>query len=85
MSVARPARVDRVDVQETENGLVVRHTTTRVHHLNSSASMIFELCDGTHTADAIVEVMQSLGDLDQPPLEAVIECLAQLRAQGLVV
>ncbi|MGH9048854.1 MAG: PqqD family peptide modification chaperone [Acidimicrobiia bacterium] len=85
MSVARPARGDRIEVEEVENGLVLRHTTTRVHQLNPSASIIFELCDGTRTADGIVELMQNLGDLEEPPLEGVIECLGQLRARGLVV
>lgn len=84
MSVARPARADRVEVREAESGLVLHHSTTRVHQLNPSASVVFELCDGTHTTDAIVRLVQRAWQLEEPPHEVVVACLAQLRAEGVV-
>jgi hypothetical protein len=72
-------------VHEADSGLVLSRTITRVHQLNPSASVIFELCDGTRTPDAIAELVQAAWGLDEPPREAVIQCLAQLQAEGVVV
>jgi coenzyme PQQ synthesis protein D (PqqD) len=84
MSVARPARAEQVGAKEVENGLVLRHAS-RVHNLNATASVIFELCDGTRTADEIVKLVQSAWDLERSPLEAVLDCLAQLRVERLII
>lgn len=85
MSPTHPTRTAGLDVHEVEDGLVVYDTgADRVHYLNATATLVFEMCDGTKTPDAIVELVASAWDLESPPSEQVRECLGQLRAEGVV-
>lgn len=84
VSVSRPAPADRVAVEEGDDGFVLRQTITRVHRLNPTASVVFALCDGTRTTDTIIDLVQAAWGLDESPRDAVIACLAQLRAEGLI-
>ena len=45
---------------------------------------MFELCDGTHTADAIAELVAAAWSLDDSPRETVQACLDQLRVEGVL-
>lgn len=85
MSVARPQRAEGIDVQEGDSGLVVKQTTIRLHELNQAAAVILMLCDGSHTTDGIVRLMQAAWGLDDAPHEEVVACLARLRTEGLLV
>jgi len=85
MSSTHPTRTTGLDVHEVEDGLVVYDTTAdRVHYLNATASLVFAVCDGSKTADAIVGLVASAWDLESPPSEQVRECLDQLRGEGVV-
>ena len=85
MSSTHPTRASGLDVHEVEDGLVVYDTTAdRVHYLNATATLVFEVCDGTNTPDTIVELVASVWGLESPPGEQVRECLGQLRAEGVV-
>lgn len=74
-----------IETNETEHGLIVYdETTDRVHHLNQTAALILELCDGTRTKEQIATDLGRLFELSESPLSTVEECLDQLRDEGLI-
>jgi len=80
------ARAQNLDVHETEDGLIVFDPATdRVHHLNYSAGILFELCQGTHGAGELTEMLQALYEMDAPPAEDVATGLRELVAKGVLV
>jgi Coenzyme PQQ synthesis protein D (PqqD) len=81
----QPVTADGLDVQTTEDGLVVYVAATdTVHHLNKTAGVIFGLCDGTRDSHAIAVELAALFNLDEPPLDETAVCLSELVATGLV-
>ncbi len=79
------AQMSGLDVTEVEDGLVVFvPTTRRVHHLNVTATLVFELCTGDNDEAAIVQLVQSAFGLDQPPSDEVATLLASFTAELLV-
>ena len=58
--------------------------TDRVHYLNHTGAMIFELCNGRHTVEEIVRIIQVAFDLAAPPAPEVQALLEQAMAEGLV-
>jgi hypothetical protein len=86
MTEQRPKRVDGLEAHEVDDGLVVYQASTdRVHYFNPTASVVFELCTGEHTQEEIESLVGAGWDLPEPPREEVQRCLAQLRAEGVVV
>ena len=55
-----------------------------VHHLNPSATIIFDLCDGTRSPEKIADVLAEAYKLDTPPLEQVIAGLRDLADRELI-
>ena len=54
-----PKVSEGLEIHEIDEGLIVyQDSTDRVHHLNHTAAVILELCDGTRS---IVEIAQSVG------------------------
>ena len=48
-------RADGLDVNEVPDGYVIYQTDAdRVHYLNKTAAIVFELCDGARGTDDIV-------------------------------
>jgi len=85
VAAEHPAPADGLDVHEVEDGFVVFDgATDRVHYLNPTATVVFSLCDGTRTAAQIAELVQSAWELDAPPLDDVVACVAQLRDEGVL-
>lgn len=77
--------VEGLEVNEADDGLVVYQASTdRVHHLNATAGVILELCDGRHDAEAIADFLARGFGLDAPPLDETRQTLAQLEAEGLI-
>lgn len=84
--IPRYARTAELDTHETEDGLIVFNPVTdRVHHLNFTASVLFELCQGTHAAAELASMMAELYALEETPIETVETSLQQLVADGLLV
>jgi hypothetical protein len=80
-----PHRADLLEVNEADDGLVVYDPThDQVHHLNPSASMIFDLCDGTRDAEAIAQILAEAYELDTPPLEDSLAGLEELANRNLI-
>jgi Coenzyme PQQ synthesis protein D (PqqD) len=85
MTTSRPRRVDGLEAHEVEDGLVVYHPATdRVHYLNPTASVVYELCTGEHTDAEIEALVGEAWALREPPGEEVQRCLAQLRDEGVI-
>jgi len=81
-----PRQAPDLDVTETEDGLVVFVPSTRgVHHLNVTATLVFELCTGEHDEEAIAAIVQRAFHLDEVPLDDVRSALTSLRSGGVVV
>ena len=85
MTDQRPTRAGGLEPHEVDDGLVVYHADSdRVHYLNPTASVVFELCTGEHTEAEIEELVGAAWDLPEPPRAEVQACLAQLRDEGVV-
>jgi PqqD family protein of HPr-rel-A system len=78
-----PRKADSLEINEAEDGLVVYDPVhDMVHHLNPSAALIFDLCDGTRDADAIAAVLAEAWSMEAPPTDQVqagLEELAELK------
>jgi hypothetical protein len=81
----RPEPANGLDVHEVDDGFVVFDASTdRVHYLNPTATVVFSFCDGTRTAAEVAELVQSAWELDAPPVDDVVTCIAQLRDEGVL-
>ena len=68
-----------------KDGLIVFDAANdRVHYLNSTASIVFALCDGEHDAQVMADVVAEAFNLDHPPFVEVQSCLRTFADQGLL-
>jgi hypothetical protein len=80
-----PKRSEGVEVNELPDGYIIyQQASDRVHYLNRTAVLVFEMCDGQVTADAIADLLQNAYDLAAPPTAEVEQCLARFLDEGLV-
>lgn len=85
MSDAYPRKTDALEVNEADDGLVVYDPAhDMVHHLNPSASMIFDLCDGTRDAEAIALILAEAYGLSAPPRSEAMTGLKDLADRQLI-
>jgi hypothetical protein len=74
-----------LEVTPAPDGCVVYDAAAeKVHYLNPTAGVVFELCDGAKSARAIGDFLKTAYELDAAPLDAVRDCLNSLIDQGLV-
>jgi hypothetical protein len=77
--------VPGIEVIASADGYVVYdEERDRVHHLNHTAALVLEFCTGENDEGEIVGMLQAAYDLPEPPAAETEECLAHLRAEGLV-
>jgi hypothetical protein len=82
----RPVRRDGLETNDVADGCVVYDPEgDRVHYLNGTAAIVFELCTGDVSVDEMTAFLQRAFELDEPPREETRECLARLRAEGLLL
>jgi hypothetical protein len=80
-----PKIVDGLDINETDDGLIVyQESTDRVHHLNPSAAVVLELCDGTRSADVIARLVAETFSLAEVPEVETKACLEHLARETLI-
>ncbi len=81
MTAQLPTMAEGLDVNETDDGLIIyQESTDRVHHLNPTAAVVFTLCDGTRSPDDIARLVGetfSLGDAPEAETKACLEDLAR--------
>ncbi len=82
---SNPVQVESLEVNEADDGLIVYDPSSdQVHHLNPTASVIFDLCDGTRDTDAIASTLAKVYSLQTPPIPDAIAGLSDLAERGLV-
>lgn len=80
-----PLRLPELDVSEADDGLVILTPDGgQVHHLNGTASLVFELCDGRTTVAAIADAVAATVSAGPLHVDQVVECVRTLRARGIV-
>jgi hypothetical protein len=85
MTDANPRKVETLEVNEAEDGLIVYDPANdMVHHLNASASLIFELCDGTRNAETIAGLLAEAYSLPSSPTGEAFAGLKELADLGLI-
>ncbi len=78
-------KAKELDCSEMTDGYVIYDDANdRVHFLNPTAAIVFELCDGAHTAAQISRYIADAFRLAEPPQPSVEDCLSSLRAEGLI-
>ncbi|CAB4365832.1 unannotated protein [freshwater metagenome] len=81
----KPRQSPALDITEVDDGLVVFESSTRrVHHLNVTATLVFELCTGDNDVNDIASVVRTGFGLDHDPIAEVTTVLDKLRAESLV-
>ena len=81
-----PCQTPGLDITEVDDGLVVfEPTARRVHHLNVTLTLVFELCTGDHSPAQITELVQTAFGVASPPHAEVLAALDSLRTELLVV
>ena len=84
-SSVRPKQVEELEVNEVDDGLVIyQRRPERVHYLNGTASLVFELCTGEHSPEDIARLLGLAFALVEPPCDEVRTCVEQLRSLGVV-
>lgn len=82
---ARFARSPNLEINQAPDGYVIYQSgPDRVHFLNMTAAVVLELCDGEHSLQEIVEILQAAYDLDTPPLDDFKASVSNLITEGLV-
>ena len=75
-----------LEISEAEDGLVVLNVVARrVHHLNSTSSLLFELCTGDNTVESIIQTMAYLSEVLKLPEFDTNETLQMFFREGLIV
>jgi hypothetical protein len=77
--------VQSLEVNEADDGLVVYDPAHDVvHHLNMSAAVIFDLCDGSRDPAAIAAALAEAYGLGEPPVEETKGGLTDLAERKLI-
>ena len=75
-----------LDVHEVPDGYIVyQKERDRVHYLNKTAAIIFELCDGKHEPDDIVARVAKAFELGPSAHDQIRAGLDSLVNEGLVL
>jgi hypothetical protein len=85
MNRSNPIRRDGLEIDETVDGLIIFDPREdMVHHLNPSAAIIFDLCDGSRNLDAIAALLGEIYELRTPPREDALVGLLGLAERKLI-
>jgi hypothetical protein len=77
--------IEGLEVNHVPDGaMVYQNERERVHFLNPTALVVFELCSLNKTAGEIDSFVAEAFGLDSPQTEAVEACLKSLLDEGLV-
>jgi len=85
MTEHNPRRRESLEVNEAEDGLVIYDPASdMVHHLNPSAALIFDLCDGSRDPESIACAVGEVFDIQPSPLDETLAGLRELADQRLI-
>ena len=75
-----------LEVHEVPDGYIVYQADQdRVHYLNKTAAIIFELCNGSLNADTVVTRVAQVFDLGSSAHDEIRSGLTTLMKEGLVL
>lgn len=81
-----PVRVDGVEIEEAGDGFIVYDgQKDRVHYLNHTAALVFELANGTLDANGIANWIAQVYSLETPPVDDIEVVIKELRSEGLLL
>jgi hypothetical protein len=84
-SDATYAQTPGCEVSHMPDGFVVYQVKEeKVHYLNPTAAMIYELCGTRLTVAGIAAYLQKSFSLPEPPMAEVVDCIDTLVAQRLI-
>ena len=67
-----PLRAPDVAITAVPAGYVLRHLARKkLHHLNATAALTLELCDGTRSVEEIAEIVARTWGVTSAPVAAV--------------
>lgn len=73
------------EVSQMSDGFVVYQAPLeRVHYLNPTASLVYDLCAEGRSCGSIAAFLQDAFTLPEPPHGDVARCLDQLLSEGLI-
>ena len=80
------SQADNLEVNEVPDGYIIYQSARdRVHYLNKTAAVVFELCNGKLDAQSIVARVAQAFELGESSADAEIAaCLDSLLKEGLV-
>ena len=79
-------RAEGLDVNEVPDGYVIYQTEAdRVHYLNKTAAIIFELCDGARGPDDIVACVSKMFEVEGTANGEIEACIQSLLKEGLIL
>lgn len=82
---ARFAKSQNLEINQAPDGYVIYQSDPdRVHFLNTTAAVVFELCDGEHSLQEVIDIVQAAYDLDTAPLEDFKVSVSNLITEGLI-
>jgi len=82
---ACPRKAEALETHFVDDQFVVYETLhDKVHYLNPTAALIFELCDGAHSVSEIIQLVRDAYDLPEAPEKDVMTCLTTLHTAGIV-
>ena len=82
----RYAQITELEVNKVPDGYVIYHAPKdRVHFLNMTAAVIFELCDGVHSLSEIEEILVEAYELSDFPRGDFLTSVDNLIKEGLIV
>lgn len=85
MEASLPRPADGLEVFVVEDGYVVHDDAAgRVHHLNLTSALVFDLCDGRTDPEAIAAEVAAAFEVADMPLDEVLACIDQLTAEGVL-
>jgi hypothetical protein len=81
----RPDKTSGLEINPVTDGYIVYQADRdRVHYLNQTAAIVFELCNGQNGSADLARMLQQAWQLASPPIEEVTQCLDMLRQEGLI-
>jgi hypothetical protein len=80
-----PVMTSGLEINTVADGYIVyQPDRDKVHYLNQTAALVFELCNGRNPEADLPRLVQLAYDLPEPPVEEVRECLQTLVKEGLI-
>lgn len=65
--------------------MIFEPTSRRVHHLNVTATLVFELCTGDNGVDQIVDIVRTAFGVPDTEAAEIIAVVDSLRTEKLVI